>query len=319
MTLPSPVLSALRFWDTVNTPNTTWNVTGVASGILPSTVSGPDRSAILTALGVLYDGSTTFRSMIDDYIDPAGGNELIRIGSNTNIDVGFSNRSAGIDEYVLFDLADIPLLYYITEGGTLVQEMIELTVAHELIHNIFDYNDPISTATEAAMNGANFDFKGDVLVKQKEISLDLDVQVQASYFAFMLSTDAIFSEFATGFSYSMGRQVDIARLGTTGNDTLDHSSRTDGSADLIFGRAGQDTIRGGDGDDSLWGGADNDELFGGDGDDLLSGDGGSDVLNGGDGNDLVSYEFAAQAVTMTLFGGTPGGGAAGDTITNVEA
>jgi len=168
------------------------------------------------------------------------------------------------------------------------------------------------------MNGASYDFMGDVLRKQMDISYELDVQVQISYDAVMLSGTTLFSQFQTGFSYSAGGEVDIARLGTTGNDTLDHSNRTDGSADLLFGLGGEDVLRGGAGGDYLWGGADDDELYGGDDSDLLSGDGGSDILDGGGGTDVVSYELATQAVTITLIGGTPGGGASGDTISNVE-
>jgi len=55
----------------------------------------------------------------------------------------------------------------------------------------------------------------------------------------------------------------------------------------FYGGAGNDTLRGGDGDDLLDGGSGNDNLDGGDGDDLLRGRHGDDNLSGGPGDDVL--------------------------------
>ena len=55
-----------------------------------------------------------------------------------------------------------------------------------------------------------------------------------------------------------------------------------------FGGPGDDTLRGGSGDNQLSGGDGNDTLTGGSGDDQLSGDDGNDTLNGGSGENQLS-------------------------------
>jgi Ca2+-binding RTX toxin-like protein len=128
---------------------------------------------------------------------------------------------------------------------------------------------------------------------------------------------------------------------TGGDDNLEGTT----SADAINGGLGNDTIDGGDGNDTLNGGEGNDTLNGGNDSDLLFGDAGNDTLNGGvagdfmdggagsdtmdggDGFDLASWLSESTGVILTLGSqsqGTAaafqnGGGAAGDTVANVEA
>ena len=70
-----------------------------------------------------------------------------------------------------------------------------------------------------------------------------------------------------------------------------------GGNDHLFGQGGNDTLRGDTGDDNLYGGADNDHLFGGSdndvlrggtGDDTVLGEGGFDTISGGAGNDSLT-------------------------------
>ncbi|HEY8380561.1 MAG TPA: hypothetical protein VIL09_00280, partial [Microvirga sp.] len=60
--------------------------------------------------------------------------------------------------------------------------------------------------------------------------------------------------------------------------------------------------------DTLIGDSNANGLFGGIGDDVLSGGSGSDTLEGGSGTDTASYAASAQAVTVSLAGGTGQGG-----------
>jgi Ca2+-binding RTX toxin-like protein len=84
--------------------------------------------------------------------------------------------------------------------------------------------------------------------------------------------------------------------------------------DSLFGAAGADTLRGGEGDDIADGGADGDRLLGMNGDDLLLGGAGNDALDGGGDRDKLSGGQGRD----TLLGGTGDdqlfGGADGDSL-----
>ena len=81
---------------------------------------------------------------------------------------------------------------------------------------------------------------------------------------------------------NLGPGDDTTR-GGGGNDVV--ASTT--GRDLLAGDEGNDTLHGGDGDDTLLGGDDDDVVGGGNGNDLLSGDAGNDWLMGEDGNDTA--------------------------------
>ncbi|AJA08080.1 heme peroxidase [Sphingopyxis fribergensis] len=87
-------------------------------------------------------------------------------------------------------------------------------------------------------------------------------------------------------------QIDTL-TGTAGNDTLKGGSGEDvigglGGDDALTGGSGDDTLAGGEGDDALGGGSGDDLLAGGDGDDVLGGGSGDDRLDGGDGDDVMT-------------------------------
>ncbi|MCP9480330.1 Ig-like domain-containing protein, partial [Shimia sp. CNT1-13L.2] len=72
--------------------------------------------------------------------------------------------------------------------------------------------------------------------------------------------------------------------------------------DVVFGRAGNDTINGGDGTDVLDGGADNDSLLGGLGNDTLDGGIGVDRVEGGDGDDQIILTAGSAHETEEYLG-----------------
>lgn len=106
--------------------------------------------------------------------------------------------------------------------------------------------------------------------------------------------------------------------------TDDLDPNPNNNRDLLFGGAGDDTIRGQDDADSLYGGIgndvldggiDDDLLAGGEGDDLLLGGHGLDTLDGGEGHDTLQ---GGQGDDL-LFGGSTGddlleGGEGNDTL-----
>lgn len=77
-------------------------------------------------------------------------------------------------------------------------------------------------------------------------------------------------------------------LGTSGDDTF-NANAAGNRVDYVWGGAGNDDIRGGEGDDVLLGGTGNDHITGG---------AGVDTLSGGDGNDRFYF-----AVSGDLFAG----------------
>ena len=90
--------------------------------------------------------------------------------------------------------------------------------------------------------------------------------------------------------------IPAAIFGRAGNDTIYGGDEPD----YIVGGPGNDYINGGGGNDSLFGNAGNDTLIGGPGDDQLHGESGRNYLEGDDGNDTL---FAAIGHD-TLLGGT---------------
>ncbi|SHE54165.1 Ca2+-binding protein, RTX toxin-related [Loktanella atrilutea] len=58
--------------------------------------------------------------------------------------------------------------------------------------------------------------------------------------------------------------------------------------DLVYGGAGNDTIRTGDDQDTIFGGTGNDTIYAGIDDDTVNGDAGDDLIYGGQGNDSLS-------------------------------
>jgi Ca2+-binding RTX toxin-like protein len=76
---------------------------------------------------------------------------------------------------------------------------------------------------------------------------------------------------------------DDVLVGGDGADTL----RGQGGRDTLLGNGGVDELRGGKGDDVLKGGTGNDTLIGNAGDDVLRGGAGNDVLQGNAGGDIL--------------------------------
>ena len=119
-----------------------------------------------------------------------------------------------------------------------------------------------------------------------------------------------------------GAGNDLIR-GWYGDDTLyggdgDDDIEGDFGSDQIFGGAGNDDLDGGDDADTLNGGSGDDTLNGGDGDDILEGGLGNDTLIGGSGFDTAFYRNSSEGVTVNLLTGDVGGGATGDTFSEIE-
>jgi Ca2+-binding RTX toxin-like protein len=96
-------------------------------------------------------------------------------------------------------------------------------------------------------------------------------------------------------------RVDVNALG--GDDIIDGSAQTrSGVSLLIDGGAGDDTIRGGAGNDSFEGNTGDDTAFGGRGNDAFAWDpgDGDDVFNGQSGRDTLIFDGSNDAEVMTI-------------------
>ena len=107
-----------------------------------------------------------------------------------------------------------------------------------------------------------------------------------------------------------GGAGDDKLIGRKGADTLyggDGSDELNGEGhdDVLDGGAGRDVLNGGNGNDILDGGDGVDVLNGGNGNDILDGGAGRDVLHGENGNDTASYESMANPTTNRTFNADP--------------
>ncbi|PSB10085.1 calcium-binding protein [Pleurocapsa sp. CCALA 161] len=95
-----------------------------------------------------------------------------------------------------------------------------------------------------------------------------------------------------------GGEGDDTFVGGLGDDSLFGND----DSDALYGGLGNDFLYGGDDEDLLYGGEGNDSITGGEDDDILYGDSGNDTLTGGEGEDRI----LGNAGDDTLTGGEDG-------------
>ncbi|NQU57074.1 MAG: cadherin-like domain-containing protein [Rhodospirillales bacterium] len=125
---------------------------------------------------------------------------------------------------------------------------------------------------------------------------DLSMTLPEGYAAdFQLAVEATATEVGVADTASRAASINVSFTGAEAGD------------DTLKGGSGDDVLYGGGGDDSLRGGGGEDVLFGGAGDDVLRGGGGEDVLYGGTGDDTLRGEggedtffFNAQSGSDTI-------------------
>lgn len=105
----------------------------------------------------------------------------------------------------------------------------------------------------------------------------------------------------------VGHEGDDVIYGRAGHDSLDGGS----GEDTLMGEDGNDVLTAGTQSDWLYGGNNNDQLFGQDGDDYLYGGPGSDVLDGGVGTDRL---WGDEGNDVYLFGK----GSGSDFVSNTD-
>jgi Ca2+-binding RTX toxin-like protein len=279
-----------------------------------------DKALISLHLQNLYANSTIARGILETYLSSslairvgdAGSGVAFAVPSQTDNSTG---TPIVIDNYIGYNLAAISSIFYFNSKGNFVREQQELTVIHEIIHDRLMIKDPRGTGpsgavTEADLNSANFDYDGDTLRTQNFVAAQLGLlnNIQRSYNFTALEGDAVAANFDPGFAYTNNEAIDIARYGTTSNDNIDLSNRTDSSRDLLFGLDGDDRINGGKGKDYIYGGDGADTIIGGEDGDLIVGGEGDDIIWGGVFNldsdsageaDTVDYSASTSLISVT--------------------
>ena len=113
-------------------------------------------------------------------------------------------------------------------------------------------------------------------------------------------------EFEDGTSLTLVEMIDLAVIGTPGDDFLFPNSNNEAvfggdgadrilgrdyiffdNSNMLYGEGGDDDISGGEGDDFISGGDGEDVLLGGDDDDTIEGGADDDFIRGDDGNDNI--------------------------------
>jgi Ca2+-binding RTX toxin-like protein len=196
------------------------------------------QATILATLQTAYDGSSTARTMFENWI--ATGN-IIDIRFVTGVFQAYINT--GIVE---IDPSYISDLSYINDTGTPVLHSLLGALVHELGHALTGRRDNVSLT----------DYQGDNVRYVNQIWRELGLDKEISYIA-----QARNDIHRVGYQYTNGAVIDAARSG----DFNMNSSALGVSRDLLIGGPSANILQSGQGNDFLFGAGGNDELNGGDG------------------------------------------------------
>ena len=133
----------------------------------------------------------------------------------------------------------------------------------------------------------------------------LTVRGSANVDTFVVGTGAINTNGDGDSDITLTSFGTLTLSGMAGADSI--SASAFGTALILNGNEGNDSLTGGDAGDTISGGLDNDTLAGGPGDDVLAGDPGDDSITGGAGTNRVSYAGSAAGVRVDLGAGTATG------------
>lgn len=201
-----------------------------------------EKAQILAALQTAYDGSSTAKTMFDNWIN--GGNI---------IDIQFLSdqfQAGGGNGILEIDLARLNNASYITPNGKAEKDTLVTALVHELGHALTGKLDNVTI----------IDYKGDNVKFVNQIYKELGLPEQVSYLAY----DRKGTLHKLNYEYTNGAAIDAAR-----SEDDDVSSASLGmSNDLLIGGSSPNILRSGDG---------NDFLFGAGGDDVLNGGAGTDT------------------------------------------
>jgi hypothetical protein len=245
----------------------------------------------------LYDNSATARQMLET-LAAAGP---IRISTSTSFGQSFvpaQSIGVGVTSDAFINLNTSEVIWAISSWGTMFQMQFATIVAHELAHWALGHHDPaLPPVANPLMNNPTYDYVGDTVRTEWQVDIERGAtNHRATYQSALGVIDARLPFLNTARDYVPDGYVSIVRYGDRDqpvspsvvdpNDVIDVSGFIYDSA-LLFGFAGEDTIKGTPNADYIYAGSDTDDVSGNGGNDLIDGEGGSDVIDGGHGNDQL--------------------------------
>jgi Ca2+-binding RTX toxin-like protein len=147
--------------------------------------------------------------------------------------------------------------------------------------------------------GGRFGISGSNLV----VTGSLDYEQAASYDVTLRVTDSDNNIYDEVFTVSLTNVAGVTIIGSKFADVIDAThtvagqSYPSGEEDTVNGGNGNDTLSGLGGNDKLNGGNNDDILLGGDGNDTLNGNAGADAMDGGAGDDRYYVDNPGDTVT----------------------
>lgn len=199
------------------------------------------EAQILAALQTAYDGSSTAKTMFDNWIN-----------AGNTIDIKFLSgkfQAFASTGRLEIDFAELNNASYITPTGKAVKDTLLTGLVHELGHAL----------TGRLDNVTDLDYKGDNVRFVNQIYKELGLPEQVSYIAY----DFNGTLHKLNYEYTNGAAIDAARsLNTSINSTALGMSN-----DLLIGGSSANLLQSSDGKDFLFGAGGDDELNGGAGTD----------------------------------------------------
>ena len=242
------------------------------------TVTGTTNDGLFTDPVLLVQGRRGGDNIDLSDLTPVSGVTFtsITVNGNGGRDTISGSNSAPLDEVLAANPTEaIPIPT--TASGINLTSMGRMTV-DGTVYTVWR----MRNGTNSDLNGVRLTAYGHGTVFTGDLSAMTD-----TFFASPFSTgSATHILSGTGFnsiSKAAGTQVFDYDTSIGGDDTLNGGNGNDS----IDGNSGNDIINGGSGRDTLVGGVGNDSLTGGNGRDTLVGSVGNDILNGGNGRDIL--------------------------------
>jgi Ca2+-binding RTX toxin-like protein len=208
------------------------------------------EAEILTVLQTAYDGSSTAKTMVDNWIN-AGNTIDIKFVPGAFWHV--RSNTDGASGKLEIDFAFLNDNSYISPIGTAVKDTLLTALVHELGHALTGRRDNWKTDLN--------DFKGDNVEFVNPIYKELGLPEQVSYSAY----DEDGTLHKLNYQYTNGAAINAAissNAATINTDVLLNESN-----DLLIGGSSANLLQSSKGNDFLFGGGGNDDLNGGAGND----------------------------------------------------
>jgi hypothetical protein len=253
------------------------------------------EAQIIAAMQTAYDGSSTARTMFENWV--AGGGRFTILSDTGAFKAIVSTGTVELDLSLLTNAS------YIDPNGNVAKDTLVTALVHELGHALTGRRDNVDITIP--------DYKGDNVTFVDQIYKELGLPEQVSYIAYDPSGT---HHQPVGYQYTDGQAIDDAVTVITGSKyspTGDFNSTNGANTrDLLIGDNGPNKLSSGGGDDFLVGGGGNDTLDGGAGRDTAvyfdTNPADYDIRRSADGTTWTVRDVRGPATEGT------------DTLTNIE-